>query len=133
VYLTRGLPSTNAGAVLVGEQVYGSTPEGLVAADLATGAVRWQAESVGPSSFAVADGLLYAHGEGGSVALVEATPEAYREKGRFVLPNAPKHANAQEKQYAHPVVANGRLYLRDMGTLWAYDLKAAAPKDVPKK
>jgi outer membrane protein assembly factor BamB len=122
VYLARGLPSANGGAVLVGDHVYGSNPMGLVAAELATGAVKWQAPSVGPSSFAAADGHLYVRGEDGEIALVEATPDAYREKGRFRPPNPPAHANPQEKAWPHPVVANGRLYLRDLGTLWVYDI-----------
>jgi hypothetical protein len=31
-----------------------------------------------------------------------------------------------EKSWAYPVVANGRLYIRDHGSLWCYDVKAAA-------
>ena len=62
------------------------------------------------------------HGENGDVALVEATPEAYREKGRFTPPDPPKHSS-REMAWAYPVVANGRLYIRDLGTLWCYDVK----------
>ena len=61
------------------------------------------------------------------MALVEATPEAYRERGRFTPPNPPKQrANAGEKAWAYPVIANGRLYIRDADSLWCYDIKAAA-------
>jgi outer membrane protein assembly factor BamB len=126
VYLTRGLPSANGGAVLVGDHVYGSAGPGLVAGELSSGIVKWQAESIGPGSLAAADGHLYVHGENGDVALVEASPDAYREKGRFTPPNQPKHADPMEKAWSHPVVANGRLYIRDLGTLWAYDVKGAA-------
>jgi len=58
---------------------------------------------------------------------VEATPEGYREKGRFTPPNQPKHKQVgsfPEMAFAYPVIANGRLYIRDLGTLWAYDIKA---------
>ena len=127
VYLTRGLPNTNGGAVLIGEVLYGTTKDGvLVAADFKTGTIRWQSEGIGAGSIVAADGHLYIHGENGDVALVEATPEAYREKGRFSPPNQPKHATQQEKAWPYPVVANGRLYVRDRGTLWSYDV--AAPK-----
>ena len=54
--------------------------------------MKWQAESIGRGSVAYADGLLYLHGENGDVALVEATPEAYREKGRFTPPAQPKRS-----------------------------------------
>ena len=56
----------------------------------------------------------------------EATPEAYREKGRFTPPGQPKDRSARgEKAWAYPVVAGGRLYIRDVGTLWCYDVRAA--------
>jgi hypothetical protein len=61
------------------------------------------------------------------VLLVEATPEAFREKGRFTPPDQPKKKQAgqfAEMSFAYPVIANGRLYIRDLGTLWAYDIKA---------
>jgi hypothetical protein len=87
--------------------------------------VKWQDKSVGPASLCYADGCLYLHGENGQAALVEATPEAYREKGRFTPPGRPRHPRgAMEKAWAYPVVANGRLYLHDAGTLWCYDVRA---------
>jgi hypothetical protein len=74
---------------------------------------------------AYAEGLLYMHGEGGDVALVEATAEAYHEKGRFTPPTQPTHGNPMEKAWAYPVIANGRLYIRDLDMLWCYDILAA--------
>jgi len=127
VYLTRGLPNTNGGSVLVGDTLYGTTAEGLVAAEFKTGTIRWRSEGIGAASFVMADGHLYLHGENGNVALVEVTADAYREKGRFTPPNQPPHATQMEKAWPYPVVANGRLYIRDRGTLWAYDV--AEPKD----
>jgi outer membrane protein assembly factor BamB len=124
VYFERGLPHSIGGAVLVGEHLYGATGQGLVAAEFATGKVLWQAESIGSGAICYADGRLYLHGENGDMALVEATPEAYREKGRFTPPDQPKHVNGpREKAWAYPVVANGRLYIRDQGTLWCYDVR----------
>ena len=55
--------------------------------------------------------------------LVEATPEAYREKGRFTPPGQPDRGKSQA--WAYPVVANGRLYLRDFGVVWCYDVRAS--------
>ena len=127
VYFERGLPSAIGGAVKVGGTLYGTTGEGLVAADFQTGKVLWKNESVGAGSTLYADGRLYVHGEDGAVALVEASSEAYREKGRFTPPEKPAHPRgAREKSWAYPVVANGRLYLRDLGTVWCYDIRAAA-------
>jgi outer membrane protein assembly factor BamB len=129
VYFERGLPNGLGGAVLVGEYLYGTDIAGgpFVAVEFTTGKVKWKSESIGRVSTAYADGLLYLHGMNGDVALVEAIPEAYREKGRFTPPAQPKHSKSGdfgEDAFAHPVIANGRLYIRDLGTLWAYDIKA---------
>lgn len=128
VYLTRGLPNGIGGAVLVGEHIYGTEAGAkLVAAEFTTGKMKWQAESLGWASIAYADGHLYIHGVNGDFALVEATPEGYREKGRFTPPAQPKKKQAgqfPEMSFAYPVIADGRLYIRDLSTLWAYDIKA---------
>ncbi|HXI89544.1 MAG TPA: PQQ-binding-like beta-propeller repeat protein [Blastocatellia bacterium] len=128
VYFARGLPNDIGGSVLVGEYLYGTTDAGLVAAEFTTGKVKWQGEGIGSGSVAYADGQLYLHGQNGNVALIEATPEAYREKGRFTPPVQPKRKRLgpyPEKAWTYPVIANGRLYIRDIGTLWAYDIKAS--------
>jgi outer membrane protein assembly factor BamB len=127
VYFARGLPCNIGGSVLLGDYLYGTNTDGLVAVEFATGKVKWQAESIGSGSVAYADGLLYLHGENGDVALVEATAEGYREKGRFTPPAQPKRKRLgpyPEKAWTYPVIANGRLYIRDNETLWAYDIKA---------
>jgi outer membrane protein assembly factor BamB len=130
VYFERGLPNGFGGAVLVGAYLYGTEIAGrsLVAVEFATGKVRWKAENFDMCSVAYADGHLYIHKENGDYVLVEATPEGYREKGRFSPPNRPKKKQAgqlAEGAFAYPVIANGRLYIRDLETLWAYDIKAS--------
>jgi outer membrane protein assembly factor BamB len=123
VYYERNLPFTIGGAVLVDGNLYGTTAQELVCADFATGKVKWHDKCLGAASLCCADGRFYVHGENGDMALVEATPEGYREKGRFTPPNQPKHTRgAWEKAWAYPVVANGRLYIRDDETLWCYDI-----------
>ena len=129
VYFTRGLPNGIGGAVRVGDYLYGADMPGqrLLAIEFATGQVKWQTENFGWSSVASADGLLFLHGIDGSVGLAEATPEGYRERGRFTPPNQPKKKQVgpyPEGAFAYPVIADGRLYIRDLSTLWAYDIKA---------
>ena len=128
VYFERGLPNGIGGAVLVGDYLYGTEPgQSLVAAEFTTGKVKWKADNFGWASVASADGLLFLHLVNGDFVLAEATPEGFREKGRFTPPNQPKHKQAgpyPEGAFAYPVIANGRLYIRDLGTLWAYDIKA---------
>ena len=127
VYFIRGLPNGIGGAVLVGDHLYGTeVGQKLVAAEFMTGKVKWTAPDFGWSSVAAADGHLYCHLVTGEVVLVEATPDAFRVKGKFKPPSPPKHTTNgpfPEMAFAYPVIANGRLYIRDLGTLWVYDIK----------
>jgi outer membrane protein assembly factor BamB len=123
VYFERDVPNTLGGQILIGDDLYGTNQEGPAAAEFLTGKLRWRAEGVGPGSVFYADGRLYFHGENGEVALAEATPDAYRELGRFTPPGQPKRRDSRERAWSYPVVANGRLYIRDMGSLWCYDVK----------
>ena len=127
VYRGMKLPRMIGGAVLVREHLYGASGNALVCAEFKSGEVKWSERSVAPGAVAYADGRLYLHGESGEMALVEATPEAYREHGRFTMPNPPEQrANRGEKAWAYPVISGGRLYIRDADSLWCYDIKAAA-------
>ncbi len=122
VYFSPKLPIGLGGVVKVGEYFYGSTGQAYLCVDFATGTVKWEDRALAPAASCFADGRLYLHGENGDVALVEPTPEAYREQGHFTPPEQPKRANAMEKSWAYPVVANGRLYIRDGVKLWCYDI-----------
>jgi hypothetical protein len=89
---------------------------------------QWPAEGPHLLWVTYADGHLYLHDELGDVGLVEANPDAFREKGRLTPPGQPKGKTAgsfTERAFAFPVIANGRLYIRDLGTLWAHDIRQA--------
>jgi outer membrane protein assembly factor BamB len=124
VYFDKKLPTSIGGVVEVGGALYGTNSPDLICAEFLTGDVKWQDKSIGAGSVCYADGCLYIHGEDGQMALVEATPAAYHEKGRFTPPAQPKRGKT--KAWAYPVVANGRLYVRDLGVLWCYDVKDAS-------
>jgi outer membrane protein assembly factor BamB len=126
IYFKKGLPSSIGGAVLRGNSLFGTNTDGMLCIDFATGMELWQNASVGPASVCYADGRLYVHGENGNLALVEPTPEAYREHGRFTPPGQPKRGKS--KAWAYPVVANGRLYIRDLGVIWCYDVAVSKAK-----
>jgi len=121
VYFEKKLPTAIGGSVVIGDNMYGTTGTAMMCVDFATGKVKWSDRGIGAGAVLYADGLLFVHGERGEVALVEATPEAYREKGRFTPPDAPNVG--QPKAWAYPVVANGRLYLRDADSVWCYDVR----------
>ena len=122
VYFGSKLPTSIGGAIKVGDYLYGTNGQGMMCVDFATGNLTWQERGVGAGSLCFGEGRLYVHGEGGDVALVEATPEAYREKGRFTPPGQPE--KGRSRAWAYPVVANGKLYIHDFGVLWCYDVKA---------
>ena len=125
VYFDQMLPKAIGGSVLVGDHLYGTANQALLCVEFATGKEAWTDRSVGAGSICYADGHLYLHSEKkGEVALVEATPEGYREKGRFTPPDAPDRGGS--RAWAYPVVANGRLYIRDIGALWCFDIKDAS-------
>ena len=123
-YFAAKLPVGLGGVVKVGDNLYGSSGQAIMCVDFKTGQSKWEERGIGPASWLVADGRIYLHGENGEMALMEPNTEAFREKGRFTPRNQPKRLNPMEKAWAYPVIANGRLYLRDMNSLWCYDVRA---------
>jgi outer membrane protein assembly factor BamB len=122
VYAATRLPTAIGGAVEVNGLLFGTGSGSLICADFKTGDVKWQERGIGAASLLYADGNLYLHGENGEVALVEAAADAYKEKGRFKPADGPTERTGQA--WTYPVVANGRLYIRDWNCLWCYDIKA---------
>jgi outer membrane protein assembly factor BamB len=120
VYYSPGLPTSLGGTVLVDGHLYG-TREAVMCVEFESGEIKWQDRGIGPGSLCFADGHLVIHGENGDVALIEATPEAYREKGRFTPPNAPDRGGS--RAWSHPVISHGKLYIQDFGSVWCYDLR----------
>jgi len=123
IYVNNKLPIGLGGVVKVGNYFYGSSSQSAMCVAFRTGDIKWEERALGPASWLVADGRLYLHAENGDVALLEPTPEAYREKGRFTPPNRPESGDPG-KPWAYPVISNGRLYIRDQNSLWCFDVKA---------
>jgi outer membrane protein assembly factor BamB len=120
IYLQRNLMTFHGGVIRIGEYLYGTSNHGgLVCLDFHTGKLKWRHRSIAPGSLAAADGHLYLRGTRGEMALIEVSPEAYREKSRFRQPKQTRFAT-----FAHPVIAGGRLYLRDDDLLFCYDISA---------
>ncbi len=117
VYFDQKMANHHGGIVKVGEYMYGFGSGGLICMNFLTGEVAWRDRSVGKGSLVVADGMLYLLGERNEVALAQATPTAYLETGRFKIPS---HGRPT---WAHPVVADGRFYIRDQGSLTSYDVR----------
>jgi outer membrane protein assembly factor BamB len=118
VYFTREMRNHHSSSILIGDYLYGFSSGILTAMRFDTGAVAWRDRSVGKGSLAYADGQLYALSENGVVGLIDATPTGYVERGRFRIPQD------SLPTWTHPVVAGGRLYLRDQNTIYAFDVRA---------
>lgn len=116
----------HGGVVLVGEHLYGySDGVGWTCQDIENGALVWGEKSkLGKGAIAYADGHLYLLDEAtGNVALIEASPEGYKESGRFKLDPQTAIRSSQGKIWTHPVISNGRLYLRDQDLIFCYAVK----------
>jgi len=121
VYSRKDMVNHHGGVVKVGDHLYGySDGKGWVCQDFLTGKTLWREEKLGKGSIAFADGMLYLREEDGKgkVALIEASPEGWKEHGRFDQP-----FRSHQNSWAHPVVTDGRLYLRDMDVLLCYAVK----------
>ena len=125
VSFSAKMPSGIGGSILVGDLLFGTGNTGLQCAEFPSGNLKWEERALGPASLCFADGRIYVHGENGEVGLFEPSGEACVEKGRFTPPDLPKRSNSMEKAWSYPVVANGRLYVRDLNLLWCWDIKTS--------
>ena len=117
LWFSKNMRNHHSSSVLVGDHLYGFSGSILTAMKFDTGEMAWRERSVGKGSLVYADGHLYCLSEAGVVGLVEATPEGYKEKGRFRI------QQSSSPTWSHPVVAGGRLYLRDQDTIYAFDVR----------
>ena len=117
VYFNRDMRNHYTTSVLVGDHLYGFSSGILTAMKFLTGEVAWRDRSVGKGNVIFAEGNLYAYGEDGVMGLVQAVPQGYKEKSRFEI-----HKGSYPT-WTPPVIANGKLYLRDQDNLYCYDIK----------
>ncbi|HEX7447790.1 MAG TPA: PQQ-binding-like beta-propeller repeat protein [Pirellulales bacterium] len=121
VYFTKEMKNHHGGLVLVDGYLYGSDDPGvLTCLDFKTGEIKWRDRSCGKCSLLYADGMLYCRSEQGLMSLVRATPERFELAGRFDQPQ-----RSDRSAWPHPVIAGGRLFLRDQDKLLCYDVQAS--------
>lgn len=118
VYFTKDMQNKNSNSVVQGNWAYGFSHEIFTAMNLMTGEVAWKDRSVGAKgSVTLAEGRLYVLGENGTMALVQATPEKYTEISRFSI------SGGNWPVYPPPVIANGKMFLREQDNLYCYNIK----------
>lgn len=114
----------HGGVVLRDGYLYGTTHRSgreIMCLDFKTGEIVWRSGEIGESALVYADGMLYAY-EGpqkGDVNLVTATPKGFERQGHFVV------ETGTAKHWAHPTIADGRLYIRRGEYLFAYAIQAS--------
>jgi len=127
VYANRNIKNEMGGVVLVGDHLYGSSRDNWVCQEFVKkkGDIVWETKrKIGNGSIIFADGQLYCFLEGdGTVLLVNASPKEYKQNGKFKIPKESARRAVGGKIWSHPVVANGKLYLRDQELLFCYNIK----------
>ena len=125
-YESGELQNHHGGMVLVGDHVYFGNAHNSghpACVEFKTGEVKWKenkgaAGGGGSAAVVYADGMLYFRYQNGVVALIEANPKELKVAASF------READRSGREcWAHPVVANGKLYLRDQDKLVCYDVK----------
>jgi hypothetical protein len=117
----------HGGVIRIGDHLYGHTDRNgrWFCYEFKKGGedVVWDTGVLDKGSLTAADGMLYCYGERkGTCVLAEATPEGWKEKGRFEIPEKSKFPRRSGLIWTHPVVANGKLYLRDHELLFCYEV-----------
>ncbi|MBS0263642.1 MAG: PQQ-binding-like beta-propeller repeat protein [Planctomycetes bacterium] len=122
VYFSTYMQNHHGGMIVADGSLYGANGgnEGgfLACLDFPTGKVLWRDRQAPKGSLAMADGRLYLRSEQGILVLIEPSRTGLVERGRF---DQPERSTAPA--WAHPVIANGKLYVRDQNVLLCYDVK----------
>jgi outer membrane protein assembly factor BamB len=120
--LKSDLSNKHGGIVRVGDYLFGDSDDQGVpfCAEFSTGKVLWKGRGSGKNSIAMAaaDGRLYLCYADGTVALAKAEPGAYTEVGSFTAPGS-----GERPSWSHPVILDGKLYLRENNTVVCYDIR----------
>jgi len=127
-WFSKSMENHHGGVILHDGALFGANGGNgggyLACLDFKTGEVLWNERDadkrrVTKGSVAFADDRIYYRTEEGAVVLIEPSRKEYLERGRFDQPE-----RTDKPAWAHPVVANGKLYIRDQDTLFCYDVKA---------
>ncbi len=117
----KALDCQMQGVVALDGCVYGAAQsgnKGLVCLDWKTGKVCWNAPEIKAGIVVGAEGMLYVYAEDGTVRLVKPSAEKFQPVSQF------KIAEGTDEHWAHPTIANGRLYIRHGDVLLAYEIRS---------
>jgi outer membrane protein assembly factor BamB len=125
VYENTVMKNHHGGVILIGDHLYGhSDGYAWVCQNFITGEEVWGHRDFRKGAIAYADGKLYCLEEGsGTLVLAEASPAGWKEHSRFTLEPQSNIRSSSGRIWTHPVIANGKLYLRDQDLIYCYDIK----------
>ena len=129
VYINKALVNMSGGAVRIGEHLYGYHSRGWVCLDFKkldneNDKPVSDSRKIGGGSIIHADGRFYCYSEGsGTCFLVDASPKEWKEAGKLELPKKSQFPRRGGHIWTHPVIANGKLFLRDHEMLHCFDIK----------
>ena len=127
VYSNNVMVNHHGGVVLIDGYLYGhSDGGGWTCQNFLTGERVWsEGNAVRKGAVHSAGGMLYCLDEtNGDVVLAEASPNGWNERGRFRIEPQTELRKPSGRIWTHPVVSNGRLYLRDQELIICYDVSA---------
>ena len=137
IWQNKVMKNHHGGVILYGQHLYGfSDGSGLICQELASGREIWQGDrrTLAKGTLTIADDMIICMNESnGDVVLAPATPNGFREAGRFRLEPQSRIRSRSGKIWTHPVVSNGKLYLRDQEYIYCHivgsgnDAAAVAP------
>lgn len=117
IHSSRKFANHHGGVIELDGHVFGSTGGSFACMNIRTGELIYRERSAGKGATTFADGHFYLRSENGPVALIKASAKELKEISSFDQPE-----RSEKKSWAHPVVANGKLYLRDQDLLLCYDI-----------
>ena len=119
IHSSRKFANHHGGVIELKGHVFGSSGGTFACMDIKSGELIYRERSAGKGATVYADGHFYLRSENGPVALIEASSLELKEVSSFEQPE-----RSDKKAWPHPVIANGKLYLRDQDLLLCYDISA---------
>jgi outer membrane protein assembly factor BamB len=121
LWRSKQMDNHHGGVILLDGYLYGNSTyknnKRWVCLDWETGAPQYIDKGLGKGALIYADGMLYILTTDRTLGLVHADPKAHEIVSTFEIPD-----DGKGKTWAHPVVSNGRLYIRHGNFLHAYDV-----------
>jgi len=119
IWRNASLDNRMGGVILLNDRIYGSDDSNKAwwCLDWKTGKEIYSEKITNKGNIICSDGMLYCYGDNGEIALVKPLPDGFKKISSFKVPYG------SNQHWAHPVIVNGRLYIRHGNSLMVYDIK----------